>query len=308
MTQRGRILALLDELRYLAEAIQQKPAFLFLGVICAQALGLLVQRIDLIERLLRALAQHPVTMPVSLTITMLIMGMTASYWKRSAQTSYGITEVAFGALVSFNLIRHFGTSPDFSKALAVLSAVYLIGRGFNNISESVKALPPIVRRSGQIVVVKDCAGAIVYHDKHVRIESDVRVEGKICARSVSVENSAVIYGNVCAEQGVSLLDDARVLGSIEAGGLLSLGLGSRVDGDTRGKSIKVGYNATIGGNATAKTEIRLGEKAQVLGCVDCETVFLDDGSYVEGGVYARYYASISDRSHVAGPVRDRLEW
>jgi MFS-type transporter involved in bile tolerance (Atg22 family) len=84
------------------------------------------------------LLQHPAITGLILTAIAIILGSLASYWKRHEQRSYGVTEVAFGAAFTFNVLLHIAPHFDFSKVFAVGSGVYIIARGFNNLFEARK--------------------------------------------------------------------------------------------------------------------------------------------------------------------------
>jgi hypothetical protein len=85
---------------------------------------------------LKALVQEaPMFMAVSVTITAMILGLLASYWKRHAQGSYGAFEALFGVLLSFSLLLRLAPGFELVKLFGIGSAVYVIARGFNNLLE-----------------------------------------------------------------------------------------------------------------------------------------------------------------------------
>ena len=95
----------------------------------------LVQRIHF-QWLRTATTNHPISVAVTFTGLVVGLGALASYWKRKALRSYALMEVMFGALLGFNVLLHLAPDFGFAKLFAVASAIYVIARGFNNLSDA----------------------------------------------------------------------------------------------------------------------------------------------------------------------------
>jgi hypothetical protein len=83
------------------------------------------------------LLRHPTTTALLATVVVTAIGAAASYWKQRALKSYAIVEIAFGAAVSFNVLRS-GSVFSSGKMFAVGSSVYVAARGFNNLADAYK--------------------------------------------------------------------------------------------------------------------------------------------------------------------------
>jgi hypothetical protein len=95
------------------------------------------------------LLKHSGTVALVLAMVALILGALASYWKQRGQRSYGMAEVAFGALLSYNAVLHLSPNFEFSKLFAIGTAIYVIARGFNNLSDARKA-PSMAWRAAEL--------------------------------------------------------------------------------------------------------------------------------------------------------------
>jgi hypothetical protein len=82
----------------------------------------------------------------SFTATASFMGWLASSWKRLALKSYAITEISFGCVLSFNVILYIAPRFEFSKLVALGSAVYVIARGFSNLADAIAQKARIIPR------------------------------------------------------------------------------------------------------------------------------------------------------------------
>jgi|SRR5579864_183454 len=96
-----------------------------------------------VQSILPTLLHHPRLLASGLTALALMTGFGASYWKQKAQITYGVSEVAFGAVLSFNVLLSISSTFTPAKMLALGSAVYVIARGFNNIADANKKRVPI---------------------------------------------------------------------------------------------------------------------------------------------------------------------
>jgi hypothetical protein len=72
------------------------------------------------------------------TLFILFCGGIAWFWKKQFQRSYGFTEVAFGSALSYNVLVRVHTI-GLAESFVLVSAVYIIARGLNNISDSGRA-------------------------------------------------------------------------------------------------------------------------------------------------------------------------
>jgi hypothetical protein len=122
-----------------------RPLLILLGVIIVLLICIislifagLVEAIRAVPQLKVWLLRHPLTLAVSATLLVIGIGAVASYWKRKALMSYGVIEIAFGAAVSFNILRSGGNVFSFAKLFAIGSSVYVVARGFNNLTDAYK--------------------------------------------------------------------------------------------------------------------------------------------------------------------------
>jgi hypothetical protein len=88
---------------------------------------------SLLRKLKDGLLRHPAIIALFLAIIAIALGLLTSLWKRKAQGSYGMAEIVFGALLSYNAALHLAPNFEFAKLFAVGTAIYVIARGFNNI-------------------------------------------------------------------------------------------------------------------------------------------------------------------------------
>jgi len=92
--------------------------------------------ISLLQQLKNGLLQHPGIVAACLALSAIILGGFISLWKQRAQTSYGMAEIVFGALLSYNSIVKLSPNFEFAKLFAVGTAIYVIARGFNNVRDA----------------------------------------------------------------------------------------------------------------------------------------------------------------------------
>jgi hypothetical protein len=95
----------------------------------------LVAAIKSMPELVAWFARHPRIAALSATLLAIFLGAAASYWKRKNWKSYSIMEIAFGAAVTLNVALSVGGYSS-AKLIAICSAVYVIARGFNNLSDA----------------------------------------------------------------------------------------------------------------------------------------------------------------------------
>jgi hypothetical protein len=79
---------------------------------------------------------HAFSASLIITILVVSLGALVSYWKIHALKSYASVEVLVGALLGFNSASHLSPEFNFSGLLGILSAVYVVARGFNNVSSA----------------------------------------------------------------------------------------------------------------------------------------------------------------------------
>jgi hypothetical protein len=79
---------------------------------------------------------HVYTFAAIMSVFVLLAGATLSFWKRKHILSYSTMEAAFGMTFSFNSLLYLPPNYDISRLLAVLSGIYIVSRGFNNMAES----------------------------------------------------------------------------------------------------------------------------------------------------------------------------
>jgi hypothetical protein len=82
---------------------------------------------------------HPKTSTAFMVVGVMIVGFVISRFKQRNQQLYGLVEIAFGAVVTYNTLMLLRPGFDYSRALGVGTAMYIIARGFNNIADARKA-------------------------------------------------------------------------------------------------------------------------------------------------------------------------
>jgi hypothetical protein len=144
-------------------------------VICIVLIGIIIQTIFLARAphgalaglwvgrlnfsLLQYSVQHPFQHSAGVALIVFILGVGVAMWKQLHLRTYAISEMCFGVLVAYNIIFHtelaffravldaanvtpFHMPPQpVGIALALGSAVYLVGRGFTNLLDAVQVKP-----------------------------------------------------------------------------------------------------------------------------------------------------------------------
>lgn len=88
---------------------------------------------------------HPIIAALLFTIVALMVGLSASLWKKHSIKTYAAGEIIFGCSVAFSVLKTLAPQFDFSKLFAIGSAIYVISRGFNNLSDANKKVPLATR-------------------------------------------------------------------------------------------------------------------------------------------------------------------
>jgi len=118
-------------------------------VFAVQILLLIVEVLLSAADVKRSIIAHPVLAAVALTIIVVVLGASISYWKLRRLKSYAATEIIVGAVLGFNsAYRMPANNFRFSEILGLLSAVYVVARGFNNLA-SAERQPQKAESNGQ---------------------------------------------------------------------------------------------------------------------------------------------------------------
>ncbi len=129
---------IVEALRRLKKWLLRYENFVLINCIAAIAaiVGWNIHYVYRYVNLKHVIAGHPAVFALVLAVTGMLFGSLVSDWKHRALRSYAITEIAFGSAFIFNVAVRIAPDFDFSKMLAVGSAVYVIARGFNNLTEA----------------------------------------------------------------------------------------------------------------------------------------------------------------------------
>lgn len=128
-----------DAVLWVLEQWDWKNFLIILGIAAAGTAGYRVGSLGYtLDDLKPWFSRHPLATALAFSALAFLLGSLASYWKRHAQASYGISEVAFGLAFAFNVLLNIASHFDFSRIFAVGSAVYVIARGLNNLSDARK--------------------------------------------------------------------------------------------------------------------------------------------------------------------------
>jgi hypothetical protein len=114
--------------------------------------------IYLLQKLKDGLLKHPGIIALFLAFIAVGLGLLTSLWKYRALRSYGVGEIMFGALLSFNALLHLAPSFDFAKLFAVGTAIYVVSRGFNNFRDSHEMTPSVTPDEAKRIREAEAAG------------------------------------------------------------------------------------------------------------------------------------------------------
>jgi hypothetical protein len=119
--------------RVLLQLVDKLPIIL-VAMISRSRLDKLMHK-EFWQQVSRLLDSRPILAALSLSVLVLLVGLGLANWKRAHGLSYGTVEVVFGVTYGYSALFHI--APDFptAKVLQVVSSIYIVSRGFNNISD-----------------------------------------------------------------------------------------------------------------------------------------------------------------------------